>query len=92
VKPPDDVAAHLDAIPIGAGTGHYNNRRYLVTRGLFAAGKSQKLVAQELGGPDYISLNFYALKNGPRLYPCEMLAEKVISFLRGYRPDPKEPT
>jgi hypothetical protein len=92
VKPPDDVAAHLDAIPIGAGTGHYNNRRYLVTRSLFAAGKSQKLVAQELGGPDYISLNFYALKNGPRLYPCEMLAEKVISFLRGYRPDPKEPT
>jgi len=49
-------------------------------------------VAQELGGPDYVSLNLYTLKDGPRLYPCEMPAEKVISFLRGYRPDPKDPT
>ena len=91
MTPTDDVAPRLSAIPIDAGTGHYNNRRYLVTRSLFAAGKSQKLVAKELGGPDYISLNFYALKDGPRLYPCEMPAKKVISFLRGYRPDPKDP-
>jgi len=91
VTPPDDVAPRLSAIPIGAGTGRYGNRRYVVTRSQFAAGKSQKLVAQELGGPDYVSLNLYTLKDGPRLYPCEMPAEKVISFLRGYRPDEKDP-
>lgn len=92
MTPPDDVAACLDAIPMGANIGRYGGRRYLVTRSKFATGKSQKLVAQELGGPDYISLNFYTLKDGPRLYPCEMPAEKVISFLRGYRPDLKDPT
>lgn len=92
MTPPDDVAAHLDNIPIGAGTGRYDGRRYLVTRSEFASGKSQKLVARELGGTDYISLNFYALKDSARLYPCEMLAEKVISFLRGYLPDPKDLT
>ena len=70
----------------------YQGRRYLVIHNLFAAGKSQKLVARELGGPNYISLNFYGLTTGPRLCPCEMPAEKVISFLRGYRPDLKDPT
>ena len=46
-----------------------------------------KLVAEELGGGDYISLNFYDLTNGPALYPCEMPAGKVIAFLRDYVPD-----
>tara|TARA_R100001369_G_scaffold2421_3_gene8042 strand:+ start:2301 stop:2441 length:141 start_codon:yes stop_codon:yes gene_type:complete len=41
------------------------------------------LVAEELGGSDYISLNLYALASGTRLYPCEMPAAKVTAFIRG---------
>lgn len=47
-----------------------------------------KLVAEERGGADYISMNYYDLAKGPRLFPCEMSAEKVVAFLRNYRPDP----
>ncbi|KIN62119.1 hypothetical protein Z946_975 [Sulfitobacter noctilucicola] len=46
-----------------------------------------KLVAEELGGKDYISLNLYALSSGPKLFPCEMPAEKVITFVRALEPN-----
>ena len=55
----------------------------------YANGRSLKLVAEELGGTDYISMNYYNLAEGPRLFPCEMPAEKVIAFLRAYHPDPE---
>ena len=47
------------ALPIGTFTGKANARRYVVTRQEMAGGKSHKLVAHELGGADYISLNLY---------------------------------
>ena len=87
MTPPGDVAALLDAIPEGTGRGSAGGRRYVVTRSQFNGGRSTKLVAEELGGTDYISLNFYRLDSGARLFPCEMPAEKVIGFLRDYRPD-----
>ena len=59
------------------------DRRYVWSKSTFNSGKSWKLVAEELGGSDYISLNFYALASGARLYPCEMPAAKVIAFVRG---------
>ncbi|WP_343044361.1 hypothetical protein [Roseobacter ponti] len=46
-----------------------------------------KLFAEEAGGNDYISLNFYRLKSGARLYPCEMSRGKVLSFVLGFVPD-----
>ena len=85
--PPDDVAALLDSVPEGTGQGSAEGRRYVVTRSQFNGGRSTKLVAEELGGAEYISLNFYRLDSGARLFPCEMPAEKVIAFLRHYRPD-----
>ncbi len=85
---PGDIAHLLQALPLGTSTGTAHNRRYVATRSLFNAGKSTKLVAEELGGTDYISLNFYDLASGPRLKPCEMPASKVIAFLRSYQPDP----
>lgn len=88
MTPPDDVVARLAALPIGTSTGTAHGRRYVATRSIFNNGRSAKLVAEELGGPDYISLNFYDLAAGPLLYPCEMPAEKVMAFLRGYQPDP----
>ena len=88
MTPPPDVARLLNALPVGTTTGRANDKRYVTTRSLFNAGKSTKLVAEELGGTDYISLNFYVLSSGARLYPCEMPAQKVIDFLRSYQPDP----
>ena len=41
------------------------------------------LVARELGGNDYISLNIYQLSSGAKLKPCEMPEKKVIDFVMG---------
>ena len=79
-------ARFLDAfhpLPDGTHTGRYQTRRYVWSKSTFNSGKSWKLVAEELGGPDYISLNLYALASGARLYPCEMPAANVIAFVRG---------
>lgn len=53
----------------------------MVSKRLHAGGRSIKLVAHELGGPDYISLNLYDLGRGPRIFPCEMPLTKVLRFL-----------
>lgn len=87
MTPPEDVAELLDALPIGTSCGTAHGKRYVTTRSLFNDGRSNKLVAEQLGGADYISLNFYDLTTGPALFPCEMPAEKVIAFLRSYTPD-----
>ncbi|UWQ80178.1 hypothetical protein K3725_03970 [Leisingera sp. S132] len=73
--------AAFDALPLGAFNGTAAGRRYLVCRENLANGKSQKLVARELGGTDYISLNLYRLTSGAWLKPCEMPEEKVIRFV-----------
>lgn len=44
-------------------------------------------MAEELAGPDYISLNLYKLADGPRLRPCEMSEDKVICFVLAFRPE-----
>jgi hypothetical protein len=77
----------LDALPPVAVTGMVDGRRYLATKWLFNGERSVKLVAEELAGPDYISLNLYKLADGPRLRPCEMSEDKVIGFLLAFRPD-----
>jgi hypothetical protein len=68
-------------MPYGTFAGRAHGRRYLVTKSAFADGKAVKLVAEELGGSDYISLNWYDLANGARLNPCEMPEAKVRAFV-----------
>lgn len=92
MTPPDDVAARFATLPIGTSTGTAHGKRYVTTRSLFIAGRATKLVADELGGSDYISMNFYDLTAGPSLFSCEMPAEKVIAFLRSYIPDQAKET
>ncbi|NVO57885.1 hypothetical protein HW561_18970 [Rhodobacteraceae bacterium B1Z28] len=76
------------ALPLGTFTGTTDTRRYVVSRRVMAAGKSHKLVAHELGGPDYVSLNLYQTRNsGALLRPCEMSAYKVTDFVIALRPD-----
>jgi hypothetical protein len=88
--PPEDVAGRIAALPLGTCTGTADGKRWIATRSQFSAGRATKLVAEELGGADYISLNLYDLTNGVQLYPCEMPAEKVIAFVRAFVPDHAE--
>ena len=83
----DAFLTAFDALPYGTFTGHSQGRRYIVTRQDFSGGNNQKLIAEELGGTDYISLNLYRLASGARLKPCEMPHEKVITFVLNLIPD-----
>ena len=82
----DFATAHA-ALPMGTFKGCAAGRRYVITKSGFADGRALKLVAEELGGTDYISLNWYDLGSGPLLKPCEMPAAKVIAFVLGLQPD-----
>jgi hypothetical protein len=75
------------ALPLGAFTGRAHSRRYQVTRRSYVGGRSHELVARELGGADYISMNLYALQSGARLKPCEMPEAKVVAFVLALVPD-----
>lgn len=80
--------AAFDALPIGGYGGTFQGRRYRVTKSQMANGRSQKLEAEELGGPDYISFNLYRLGGGETLLkPCEMPEDKVTTFVLGLIPD-----
>ncbi|MEP5633679.1 MAG: hypothetical protein ABJP79_17515 [Tateyamaria sp.] len=83
----ESFGAALSALPLGTFTGTANGRRYVVTKSVFACGKSIKLVAEELGGTDYISLNWYKLASSTRLKPCEMAETKVRAFVDALVPD-----
>ena len=88
---PDAFLPAFFDIPIGTSTGWYNGRRYIICRTELAGGKSQKLVAQELGGQDYISLNLYLTSNsGAVLRPCEMPVQKVVNFVTAFEPEPAQ--
>lgn len=57
------------------------DKRYLLRKETQLKGKLVKLYAEELGGNDFISLNYYPeLQNG-LLKSCEMPQEKVIEFI-----------
>ena len=83
----DAFLTAFDALPIGTFRGHAHGRAYIVTRTDFSEGRAQKLVAEELGGPDYISLNLYRTSSAARLKPCEMPAEKVRAFVLSLTPE-----
>ncbi|MAW95308.1 MULTISPECIES: peptide methionine sulfoxide reductase [unclassified Leeuwenhoekiella] len=76
-----DIKAFLQKIPIGYSEGLYKDKKYGITRTDFNAGKSLKIYAEELGGTDFISLNYYETQTGQLLKPCEMPKAKVIAFL-----------
>lgn len=69
-------------IPLGYSEVDYNNRRYGMTRADFNDGKSLKVYAEELGGTDFISFNYYITTKDEYLKPCEMPEQKVLDFLR----------
>lgn len=87
MTPPPDVVALIKALPLGSGRETAHGAKYVTTRTAFVDGRATKVVAEELGGRGYISLNLYDLSRGAQLYPCEMSDAKVITFLRSCRPD-----
>lgn len=72
----------LQQIPEGYSEGRYNGKKYGITKTTFNHGKSFKLYAEELGGNDFISLNYYITTKQEFLKPCEMPEVKVIDFLK----------
>ena len=76
-----DLKEHLIKIPAGYSEGIYKQRKYGITRTDFNAGKSIKVYAEELGGTNFISLNYYKTVKGDLLKPCEMPETKVIDFI-----------
>lgn len=52
-----------------------------MTKTTFNNGKSIKFYAEELGGNDFVSLNYYITNSEELLKPCEMDKYKVIHFL-----------
>jgi len=59
----------------------FENRRYLLRKETLLGGRLIKLYAEELGGSDFISLNYYPLTLNGLLKPCEMPENKVIAFI-----------
>jgi hypothetical protein len=78
----------LRAFPEGAFEGTYHGRRYLIRKETLLKGRLIKLYAEELGGNDFVSLNYYETARSPLLKPCEMPREKVIGFIEGVHLDP----
>jgi len=72
----------IDELPIGFSEVIYANKKYGVTKTDFNNGKSVKVFAEELGGNNFISFNFYVTSNNKTLLPCEMSKEKVMHFLK----------
>jgi len=65
----------------GAYDVSFQKKRYLLRKQTQLEGKLVKLYAEELGGNDFISLNYYPdIKDG-LLKPCEMPEQKVVDFI-----------
>jgi len=74
----------IKRLSVGYSEVSYNNKKYGVTRTDFNQGKSFKVYAEELGGTNFISLNYYITATSDKLKPCEMPDEKVIHFLNNF--------
>lgn len=73
-------------LPEGYSEGLYDGKPYGIVKTLFNQGRSCKVVARELGGRDFISLNYFPSLGAGALKPCEMSERKVTDFLRRVEP------
>ncbi|MGV1795103.1 hypothetical protein [Rhizobium sp. A37_96] len=77
----------LARLPDGYSEGHFNGRRWGVTVKRSADGRRAWLFAEELGGSDIVSFNWYSPYQGSNaLKPCEMSSSKVIEFVVAFKP------
>ncbi len=73
---------YIQLLPQGYSTVIYRQKKYGVSRTDFNSGNSIKVFAEELGGNNFISLNYYITSTSESLKPCEMPEQKVIEFLK----------
>jgi len=76
----------VDLVPEGWTLVRFQGRPYGLIRTTRAGGKSISVLAHELGGHDLVSANIYRTTEGDLLRACEMPEQKVLDFLRGWRP------
>ncbi|PHS33668.1 MAG: peptide methionine sulfoxide reductase [Sulfurovum sp.] len=69
------------ALPDGANDVMYLGKRYLLRKNTLLDGKLLKVYAEELGGNNVISGNYYPTIKDGILKPCEMSDKKVIDFI-----------
>ncbi|MDC1161998.1 peptide methionine sulfoxide reductase [Tenacibaculum sp.] len=71
----------IQLIQKGYSEVRYLDKKYGVTKSEFNNGHSYKIYAKELGGTNFISMNYYITSEEEILKPCEMPEQKVIHFL-----------
>ena len=76
-----DFHLKLHTLRDGAYDVLFEEQRYLLRKETQLEGKLIKLYAEELGGNNFISLNYYPYIKDGLLKPCEMPEEKVIRFV-----------
>lgn len=79
------ILNQIQNIPEGYSEVMYNHKKYGLVKETFNDQKSFKIYAEELGGKDFISLNFYKMSHKNVLKPCEMPKDKVIHFLNNHQ-------
>jgi len=75
------ILKNIEKLLEGYSEGTYANKKYGITKTIFNNGNSFKVYGEELGGTDFVSLNYYMTKDKGLLKPCEMPEEKVVHFL-----------
>ncbi len=75
----------IKKLPEGYSEGTCQSKKYGITKESFNNGKSFKVYGKELGGTNFISLNYYCTTSDGLLKPCEMSREKVIAFLENVK-------
>ena len=81
-----DVGSLFARLPEGHRVVSFEGRTYGATRSVHAAGRREKVYAEELGGTDVISANLYRVQGRDDLRPCEMPEARVLAFLAGWVP------
>jgi hypothetical protein len=76
------LLTYIQKLPEGYSEGFYKGVKYGIIKTIFTQGNSFKIYAKELGGTDFISLNYYITRQKEWLKPCEMQEAKVIDFLK----------
>ena len=71
----------LLALPEGANNVIYQGKRYLLCKETLLQEKLIKLYAEDLGGNNIVSGNYYPTIKTGTLKPCEMSDRKVIDFV-----------
>jgi hypothetical protein len=82
----NDLSDLFARVPEGWSLVEYGGRRWAVTRTIHVEGRSESILAEELGGTDLVSANLYRLDGHDVLKACEMPDQKVLDFLEGLAP------